>query len=235
MGYNATKLITNAYYTSGVVAREFQQVSGTQVYEGLDYLNELLTDKRVDNAMLSYYTKYNFTTVAGQESYVIPNLIKLDTLVFFLNTVRYQMNATQRIEYFGSSRAQNIQSLPITYHVERQLDDAIVYLYFIPNQAYDMEAWGLFGLTEVTLTTDLTLTYDQFYVSYLKYALAARICINYDYDVPANVQKQLDWYEGVITKQSQQMDLKLRSTSTLSESQSLNFAQINLGRAWTVP
>ncbi|MES2356268.1 MAG: hypothetical protein V4568_18055 [Pseudomonadota bacterium] len=235
MPYNAQKLITNAYYTSGIVAREFQQVSGTQVYEGLDYLNELLTDKRVDNAMLSYYTKYTFNTVAGQEVYVIPGLVKFDTLVFFLSNVRYEMKEAQRIEYFGTSRAENIQSLPIMYHVERQLDSANVYLYFVPNQVYVMEGWGLFGLTQVVLTTDLTLTYDQFYISYLKYALAARICINYDYDIPDNVQKQLDWYEGIISKQSQEMDLKLQKISTLSSNQSLNYAQINIGKSWTVP
>ncbi len=98
-----------------------------------------------------------------------------------------------------------------------------------------MEGWGLFGLTEVTLFVDLLLVYDQFYINYLKYALAERICINYDYDVPANVAKQLEWYQGVISKRSQQMDLKMQKTSTLMGGSALNYAQINLGRAWTVP
>jgi len=236
MPYTVTKLITNAFHTSGIVAREFQTVSGTQVQEGLDYLNEILGDTRVADDMLPYFTRYTFNTVVGQEKYTIPGLIEVDTLTFVLNTVRYQMNETQRIEYFGTPRANDINSLPLMYHVERQLDGADIYMYFKPESVYVMELWGLFGLTAVSsLATDLLLTYDQFYINYLKYVLAQRICVNYDYDVSQKLRDQVKYYDGIISKQSQQMDLKIQKISTLVSGQSLNYGAINLGKSWTVP
>jgi hypothetical protein len=235
MSYTVTKLINNAFYTSGIVAREFQTVSGTQFQEGLDYLNEILGDTRAADDMLSYFTRYTFNTVVGQEKYTIPGLIEVDTLTFVLNTVRYQMNETQRIEYFGTPRANNINSLPLMYHVERQLNGADIYMYFKPESVYVMELWGLFGLTAVALNDDLLLTYDQFYINYLKYMLAQRICVNYDYDVSAKLREQVKYYEGIISKQSQQMDLKIQKISTLVSGQALSYGQINLGKSWTVP
>ena len=235
MSYTVTKLINNAFYTSGIVAREFQTVSGTQFQEGLDYLNEILGDTRAADDMLSYYTKYTFTAVPGQEKYTIPNLIEVDSLTFTLDTIRYQMNPTQRIEYFSTPRANNISSLPLMYHVERKLNGADLYMYFLPEQAYPMELWGLFGLTNVALNDDLLLTYDQFYINYLKYMLAQRICVNYDYDVSVKLRDQVKYYEGIISKQSQQMDLKIQKISTLVSGQALSYGQINLGKSWTVP
>lgn len=235
MSYTTLKLITNAFHASGIVPREFQQVSGPQVEEGLDYLNEILTDKVVEDDMIPYYTKYNFTGVIGQEVYFVPDLIQLDTLVFFIDTVRYQMNYAQRIQYFGVSRANNINSLPIMYHVERQKGGANIYVYFPPVGAYPFEAWGLFGLSSTFLTQDLALILDNFYISYLKYALAERICINYDYRVPDSLAKTLKWYQAKISKRSQQLDLTIAKTSTLVKSTAINYAQVNLGRAWTIP
>ncbi len=235
MSYTVLQLIDNAYFVSGIVAREFQQVTGSQEEVGLDLLNELLTEKTVENDMVPYFTKYNFTAVVGQETYFVPNLIDLDTLTFTLSQVRYQMNKVDRIQYFGVSRANDIQSLPVMYHVERQMGGANIYLYFLPDQAYPFEGWGRFGLTSVVFNQDLALVYDQFFINYLKYALAEVLLINYSYDVPQAVAKKLEWFQTIISKQSQKMDLTLAKTSTLVKSTAISYAQINLGRAWTVP
>lgn len=235
MAYTARELIINAFYVTGIVAKEFQTVSGPQVSDGLEYLNELLGDARVDDGLAPYYTRYTFTTIAGQEKYDIPGLIEADTLTFNLDGVRYSMESKQRIEYFETARANNVQSLPVIYHVERKLNGADIYMYFLPQQAYAMELWGQFGLDTVALGDDLETVYDPFYISYLKYALAGRICENYDYDVTANLAKRIKYYEGVISKQSQQLDMKIRKISTLQSRNLLNYAQVNLGKGWVVP
>ncbi len=233
--YTVISLISSAFYASGIVAREFQQVTDTQVAEGLDYLNEILGDKVVEDDMVPYYTDFTFTGVVGQEKYFISNLIDTDTLVFYLDSIRYSMSKKQRIEYFEPSRANNINSLPVMYHVERAMGGANIFMYFYPDRTYQFEGWGLFGLTSVAINQDLTLILDKFYISYLKYALAERICVNYDYDVPRNVASQLEWYQTNISKRSQQMDLKIQSVSTLNKSVGLSYAQINLGKSWFVP
>jgi hypothetical protein len=341
MPYTVLQLITNAYYISGVVSRDFQTVSGSQYQDGLQMLNEILADKTVEDDMIPYFQKLSFPAVQGQEKYFIQNLIELETLVFFIDTVRYEMRNIERRRYFGSSRANNIQSLPFTYHVERETGGASIYLYFLPNTNYPMEAWGQFGLSSVALNQDLTsqltsvnlgeplstgtatlaqgqlvingidmmgaypaaglltsaqvlanaittnvpfvnaavnsnqffltsgininvvtsgmgvaantitfgyfstlkgpqnqtyfpLVLDQFYITYLKYALTNRICVEFDYAVPPGAKMQLDKYESMISKRSQQLDLRMEKISTLNTSQTIDYAQINLGKGWTI-
>lgn len=232
MVYTVTKLITNAYYVSGIVGREFQTVSGSQLGDGLDLLNEILTDKYTEKDMIPYYTQYDFASVAGQEKYFIPNLIEVETLVFFINSVRYQMEKKFRIQYFGDARANNIQSLPYTWHFEREKGGGSLYLYFEPNQAYPMQLWGQFGLSEVSFNQDLSLTYDQDYISYLKYALASRLCIDFNYEIPAGAETQLLKYEMRISKKSGPLDLHMQKVSTLGNKGFLNYAIVNFSGGW---
>ena len=335
MSYTVSQLVTNAFYTSGVVARDDQTVQGSQLLDGLQFLNDVITDKTVETDMIPYYSQYDFFAVQGQESYFVPNLIELETLVFFIDTIRYEMKQLQRNKYFGTSRANNIQSLPFTYHVERLPLGAKIYLYFLPQTNFHMQAWGLFRLTNVNINKDLnsslttvnlgvvtiaglgtlnpgefvintidlagnyatiaalalqinntvpnvtafvylntitlqssaniTLTtlgqqplvnfvtfqyfstqngplnqtyfplqLDQFYISYLKYALAVRICNEFNYDIPPGVAKQLTKYETMISKRSQQMDLRNVKVSTLGSATTLNYGQINLGHGWDI-
>lgn len=240
MAYNVTQLITDAFYTSGIVSREFQGLDASQINDGLQFLNDVITDKTVENDMIPYYLELDGNFIQGQEEYFIPNLIEIDTLVFYIDSVRYQMTQLPRILYFGSSRANNIQSLPFTYHVERCFGGANVFLYFLPVENFAYQMFGLFRLQSVGLDPltglmqDLSLTLDQFYITYLKYALARRICIEYAYDIPAGLDAQVKRYEFFISKKSQQLDLRGRKISTLTSDSTLNYAAINLGRGWTI-
>lgn len=155
MSYSVIQLITNAYYASGIVSREFETVSGSQVNDGLQFLNDILADKAIEKDMIPYFTKYEFFAVAAQEKYFIPNLEQLETLVFFINNVRYQMRDIGRKVYFGSSRADNINSLPFNWHLERCLGGANIFMYFKPQTNYPIQAWGSFRLTSVTINQDL--------------------------------------------------------------------------------
>ncbi len=207
MAYPTLKLITSAYYESGIVSREFETVSGQQANDGLFYLNDLIDDKTVDNGLIPYYLEYDFAAVQGQEKYFIPDLINADTFVFYIDTVRYQTQNRGRREYFGTSRADNIQSLPGSWHLERCFGGANLFIYFLPDQNFPLTIWGQFRLQEVTLFQDLSLTLDRFYINYLKYDLAARLCAEYNYTVPPGVTKALNKYVIDISKKSGQMDM----------------------------
>lgn len=342
MTYTVSNLITDAYYASGIVSREFETVSGQQMALGLSVLNNILSDKAIEKDMIPYYTKYTFNVVSGQESYFIPKLEQLDTLVFYLNTVRYQMRQVSRIPFRGSSRADNVKSLPFNWNLERCLGGSLLSLYFFPDKNYPLEAWGLFRLSEVSMNQDLSFTgtkanlgtvtifgtapasgiltsgqlvingvdlagiyntaqalanhinsgvipnvsctyianqltlianvdnflitvttlgdvditsglnfsefsltngpheerysstgLDQFYISYLKFALADRLCTEYNFIVPPGVVKQLVQYQGWISKRSGGLDLGLQKISTLAGHSPLNWGQINLGKGFT--
>lgn len=243
MVYTVTDLITKSYYLTGVVSRELETVSGTQYNDGLSLLNDILGDKRVQKGMIPYFLPLEFTAITGQEIYFFPGLIDASTITFFLEEVRYYMTPIPRDEWFGNSKALDIESLPGYFHVERCFntditigpigDGAKVYLYFIPNQNYPMEIWGKFNMAFVALNQDLDMTLSRFFINYLKYALAERICDEYNYDVPDRIDAQLEEYQDLIDKQSAKLDMSVSIVSTLTEKdQILNYAQANLGRGF---
>ncbi len=232
MAYTTLQLITGAYYESGIVSRGFETVGGQQANDGLQFLNDLIADKTVENGLIPYYDEHNFTAVAGQEKYFIPDLISIETFVFFIDTVRYQTENRGRREYFGTSRADNIQSLPGSWHMERCFQGANLYIYFKPNTTYPLTIWGQFRLQQVTINQDLSLTLDRFYINYLKFDLAARLCAEYNYTVPPGVTKALANYEDSISKRSGPMDLRLIKLSSLQRRGGINYGQVNLGHGW---
>lgn len=234
MAYTSNQLISGAFYAAGVVSREFEAISGQQIADGLQWLNDIITEKVVDDAMVPYETQYNFNSVIGQEVYTIPNLISIDTLVFFKDSVRYSMQYSKRNLYFGSNRVNNIETLPFTWYFERQFGGGNLYIYFTPDQNYPMELHGTFRIPTVALNQNLALTLDEFYITYLRYALADRICAEYNYVTPPGVVKQLGKYESWIDKKSKLIDLQMQKRSTLhNDSQAYGWAWINLGRGFT--
>lgn len=192
MPYLASTLITRAYYLSQVVARGLQVVSGEEATDGLYLLNALLDAKASDLQLIPYYQEYDFTTVQGTEKYFVPNLTEVDTVTFNIGTVRFSMNELTRKEYFGTPRVDGLQALPFSYRVERALGGANLFLYFVPNQGYLVKVWGKFGLQDVTFDQDLSLSYDTFYIEYLRFALAEYICLEFGQTFPELAQKKYD-------------------------------------------
>jgi hypothetical protein len=157
MAYTATQLITGAYYAAGIVSREFETVSGSQISDGLLWLNDILAEKRVDDGMIPYETTYKFNSVTGVEKYFIPNLVQIDTLVFYFDQVRYAMQYTKRNQYFGGPRVENINSLPFNWYWERQKGGGNLYIYFKPDKNYPFEVHGTFDIPPITqLQQDLS-------------------------------------------------------------------------------
>lgn len=81
-----------------------------------------------------------------------------------------------------------------------------------------------------------TCELEQYYIAYLKYKLANKICAEYNFTVPQGVREQLDYHEGLIDKASRKMDLRNTVYSTLGGRRtSVNWGMANLGRGYTVP
>ena len=146
MAYLASTLITRSFYLSQILARDFQTLSGSQEADGLFLLNEALDEKASDVSLIPYYQQYVLNTVAGTESYFIPNLLEADSVTFNIGDVRFSMNEMTRKEYFGTPRIDSLQSLPFSYRIERDLGGSTIYLYFLPSQDFVVKIWGKFGL-----------------------------------------------------------------------------------------
>src|SRR6267154_4221701 len=119
MAYTGRQLVTRSWYLSGIVARRLQSVTGDQATDGLFLLNALLDWKSIQIDLIPYWTYYEFPAEVGVEQYYIPNLFAVESLTFNIGTVRYATSPATRTQYFGTSRVDNINSLPGTWYFNR--------------------------------------------------------------------------------------------------------------------
>lgn len=231
MTYTVTKLITNAWYLSGVVARNQQTVTGDQLTDGLDLLNDLLGVKTADYRLIPYFSATTVNAVIGQEKYFVPNLISLETITFNQQTVRYSMLKQGRKKYFGTGRIDGINSLPFDVHWERTLGGSNFYVYFFPVETYVFNLFGKFGLTSVGVNDDLLQVYDRYYIVYLRYALAEYMASDYNITLQPQVEMKLHQLENMITDISP-IDLTVSKLSSFQGDGGLNWADVNVGRGW---
>jgi hypothetical protein len=231
MAYTVTELITRAWYLSGIVSRDIETVDGDQLNDGLQMLNSLLSFKTANQRLIPYYKEYNFTAVIGQQKYFIPDLILCETLTFQLDTQRFSMLLTSRQRYFATCRANNINSLPYIYHLERTFGGSDLYMYYFPDQTYSFVLWGKFSLSDVVLNQDLSLTLDQFYIEYLRYALAEYMCQEYNIQYQPQNQSKLNEFERMIFDISP-IDFTNRKISMFQKGSSLNYADYNIGKGY---
>lgn len=231
MPYQVTQLISRAYNIAGIIGKEYETISGNQLNEGLELLNEVLSSKTANQRLIPYYSTYSFTGVIGQEEYFIPDLVLAETLTFSIASVRYSMRLSTRREYFGTSRANDVNSLPFIYHCERALNGTNLFMYYLPNMAYSFILEGKFSLSEVALGQDLLVTLDQYYIDYLKYALAEYVCQEYNITLQPQAVKRLDQLEAAIFDISP-IDFTTSKISMLQRSGAISYAQVNIGGAW---
>lgn len=231
MTYLASKLITKSWNLSGIVPKGLNTVSGDKMSEGLDLLNSLIASKSMNIRLIPYFRKYDFTAVVGQEKYFIENLVMVETFTFNIGTVRYSTREQSRKQYFGTPRANNIQSLPYQWHTERTKGGTDLYVYFLPDTTYPFSIFGKFGFDAVEKDTDLEGIYDEFYIEYMRYALAELMCEEYNIAFQPGSITKLKEYEDILQDLSPP-DLSLQKVSTFGQRQFLNYGLTNLSDGW---
>ena len=253
MAYFTNKLIADAYFISGILARELETLSGQQSSDGLQMLNEVIALNKINQRLIPYDSTITFTSVIGQETYNFPNLLEINTLTFVKDSVRFQMSRMSQRDYLATSRANNIQSLPSTFYFENEFvtdgsestssiptpsplntTGGKLSMYFTPDQAYVFTINGILALNAVTLGVDLSLTLDTFVLTYLKLALAERLCTEYAVDMPHKAEKLLAKYENLISTNMNRIDLSMQKESWVSSEPAVGYyGWANLGKGWT--
>ena len=231
MAYTALQLITRSYYLSQIVSRQLQTVTGDQVTDGLYLLNADLDYKSTDVRLIPYYQRTTFNTVHGIEDYFIDGLLMVDSLTFNIGTVRYSLIENTRDEYFAGPRIDDVQSLPYCYRVERELNGARIYLYFIPEDEYVMKLSAKYRLPNVTLSTDMSLTYDPYYLEYLRYSLAVKICEEWGSTVPDATRMKYESMQKKLMEVSPP-DLSLNKRGYFGGQGVMDWQQVNIGKGW---
>lgn len=231
--YLSAELIARSWNLSGIVARNFETVSGQEGSDGLYLLNELLAEKSYDLKLIPYWGRIEFNLVQGQERYFIPNLFQVETFTFNIGDVRFPTFSAGRKQYFGDGRVDNIQALPFEYHVERELDGMYLYVYYLPQQEFVAKITGKFALTNVEMQTNLSKLYDLFYIRYLRFLLAQDMCLEYDIEFPADKLAKLRQIEQKLLYVSPP-DLNMKKISFMNSNSPMNWAHVNISAGWNV-
>lgn len=247
MAYTAQQLITRSWYLSGIVARGAQTVSGDQITDGLTMLNDLLDFKQVEIDLVPYYTYIQMPAVANQEFYFLPYVAEVESITFNIGPVRYPMDFVTRRKYYGTSRVDNISTLPFGWNFNRALNGGNLALYFKPDSNYPLKMMVKLFLVDVSLTTDLTnitsvgLPYtfinssnqglDTSYIEYLRYALAQYMCSEYGVLFNPESAKILQKYERKLMYMGPP-DLSVTKSSILTQGSGINWGDVNIGHGW---
>lgn len=232
MPYSAEALITKAYYTANIVSRDFETVTGSQISDGLDLLNALLAVKSADKRLIPYYTYSEIALTVNVGDYFIPNLVEVDPITFNIGPVRFPMQRMNRREFFGAPRVDDINSLPFSWEFEREKGGGRIRIYFLPSENFPLKFMGKYALNNVTLFQDLSLTLDNFYIEYLRYALADYLCEFNGLSLTPNSVSRLKELENIIMDVSP-IDFTLEVVSSLSGSHGMNWAYINISGGYT--
>ena len=236
----ARNLIIDSYYLSGITSKKLMTVSGQQIKDGLNMLNRILAVKSIDSRLIPYHKEYVTTAVSGQQIYFIPGLIETDTATFYIDPVsaniRYPINLIPRDKYYGSFKVENISTLPYSGHIERTVGGSNLYLYPLPNAAYTLKIWGLFALTQITeamLDVALETYFDLFYLEYLNYALAKRICDSQRITFNPEAKEELLKLENILLDVGA-VDLSFQKVAMVGDgaSSAVNWPFINLNKGW---
>jgi hypothetical protein len=233
MLYTARNLIIDAYYLSGIVARDDQEVSGAQIMNGQRLLNGLLAVKAVDNKLIPFYKDYSFPTVGHIRKYFVEGLIASETVSFIMNEVRFPSYNVTRKYFFGPGQSMNVFAPPFNCHTERVNNGSDIYFFPVPDKEYPITIWGKYMLPAMALDTNLTTDYEGSFIMYLKYALADYICSDYNVALQLQAAHKLKELEEQLIYVSEK-DLSCEKISTLSSYTSgVNYADYNIGRGWT--
>lgn len=248
MAYTARQLITRSLFLSGIVSRQLQTPTGDQISDGLTFLNELLDFKQIETDLIPYWQYIEMPLVAGQEFYFLPYVASIESSTFNLDVVRYPMDYVTRRNYYGSSRVDNIASLPFSYNYNRALGGGNLAMYFLPESNYPLKLMVKIFLVDVALDTDLTNIsevvpytflnnsnqgYDTSYIAYLKYELASYICDEYGITFNPKAQKRLDVYRKALMYISPpDLSMKKVSILTANANTGYNWGDVNLGLGW---
>lgn len=231
MPYTTTQLVTSSFYLANILARDDQVISGSQLQEGVNLLNEFISIKTANQSLIPYFSEYDFLSVISQKKYFIPRAVLLETLTYEIGGVRYATTPIGRISFQGNARVNNIDSLAYEWHFERCKGGANIFIYFGQGGVYPMKVWGKFSLAEVILNEDLSLIYDGYYIAYFRYGLAEILCEQYGASFKPSSKQKLEELEQILCQISP-LDMSVNKTSFMGSKSGINYGQVNIGKGW---
>lgn len=232
MAYTVQQLITDAFYTSSVLSQELETISGYQIAQGLRLLNQFLSVKSANSTLIPYNRVFDFNLRATVGEYFIQDLVKADSMCFFLNNVRFPLEMATESEFFATARIEGIDALPFQWNQQRVVGGSNIRVYFEPQADYPAQIVGKFAFTKiVNLQEDLDELVDDFYIFYMTYGLANYISNAYNMVLPIGAMTEYKKLEQQISGITP-IDFRLKKISSLGGDYSVNWAFANVSNGW---
>ena len=93
--------------------------------------------------------------------------------------MRIGLREQGRGRYDGENRVNDTQAPPGYFNYEKVLGGVNLSVWPLPSSDYTVTITGLFALSSVTMNTDLSLTYDDFFIVFLKLLVIRRLAAKY--------------------------------------------------------
>lgn len=198
------ELIKDSYIMANIVSFEFEDLGEGKLAYGLKKLNEIISYKTAVQTLNPYINEYDFNIGPGlgvngsTEQYFIPYLNEQDTITFTLGQIRFNLYPLPSKIYLGSSRANNVTTLPSYGFFRRAMGGCFVFLYPLPNQVFPCKIWGNFRVSSVAYNDVLENIFELYFIRYLTYALAGELAPYFNMSLYPEVAKTLDRMEKQI-------------------------------------
>ena len=228
----AQALITQAYTLAGIVARELETVSGNQIDDGLTLLNDLLAEHSATGRFIPSYQHQSIVAIPKQQEYEFEGLMHLESMTFQVGAVRFSMKRVSRESFWASPNIKNVVIFPFQYAAERVPGGMRIFFKQPPAPEIDTYTVnGQWALPSECLDFDLSNQLDRYYLSYLKYALAERLCDVYHLPFPPPAQATLNQLRDLCIDINPR-DMSAKTLSLFPTHTAANWADANLGRGW---
>lgn len=165
-----------------------RNLSNHKIAEGLEVLNELLDSFFTQPDVLAYFSSVQFNLVTGQKSYEFSREVTADVnsnkiaqlkSVYLVDTnVVYPMWVQKDYIDWEVRRTTDRQTRPFQVYLQNDILKSFVIFDVLPDKNYECNLKAKFALSNVSLSTDLTVLPD-YYVNFLKYALGRELNTSY--------------------------------------------------------
>lgn len=243
------QLLTFSIYLSGLRGAGLNTPIGDEITYALTIFNNLIAERNDDGQLLPYYQAVVLDSTVGTVdelgtySIFVPGLVSLETFgVLIDNDLRLFMYIATRDEFFNSNRVMDVAAIPYSYFPQRVIQDVDgtptegvrIYTYFAPQEAvYRFQLTGRFSTDDFTLDSNIYGSFGQFYVNYLQYKVASRLCQYYQIPFSQVNTLELIKLERKVTDINA-YDLSMRKVAAFPANNCVNPGSIKFSGGWGI-
>lgn len=211
----ASELINDAYRFSNIIAEEGQDLTSTQLRDGVRLLNYIIRNLNIDGEEIALNAQENLILPAGHQTLLLPDYIKLYKVQYDLGSIFVDTALLSAEDFYNVAVVTNTTSIPFAGYAKRTANGIELFFYFAPNRDYEIRIIsGLKKITELNADDDI-VTNDFFYNELLVWKLANDLRMRNQMDVNQDISAKI-----------RNISNRLKSIKTKNN----NIKTVNLGR-----